>query len=86
MPLTTAIPTLTTARLSLCLMTMTDWPAYAAFMASDPARHMGGPFSKTAAWGMFCADHAQWDLFGCGALTIRDGRNGDCIGQVGTRQ
>ena len=32
---------------------------------------------------MFCADHAQWSLFGCGALMIEDGATGDCLGQVG---
>lgn len=44
---------------------------------------MGGPFSASAAWGMFCSDHAQWSLFGCGALMIEDTATGECLGQVG---
>ncbi|PWR03844.1 GNAT family N-acetyltransferase [Meridianimarinicoccus roseus] len=77
------IPVLTTARLTLRAMRAADWPCFRALMASPRARHMGGPFDDTAAWGMFCADHAQWDLFGTGALMIDDRATGDCLGQVG---
>ena len=78
----TQIPTFSTVRLILRPMTFTDWPNYAAFMASDRSRYMGGPYSTKAAWGMFGADHAQWDLFGAGALMIEDRATGDCHGQV----
>ncbi len=64
-------------------MAFADWPAYRALMASERACHMGGPFPEQAAWGMFCADHAQWDLFGAGALMIEDRTSGACLGQVG---
>lgn len=77
------IPTLTTSRLTLRPMRFDDWPAYRQLMASERAQFMGGPFLDAAAWGMFCSDHAQWDLFGCGALMIEDQANGACIGQVG---
>ncbi|MFC3168065.1 GNAT family N-acetyltransferase [Paracoccus fontiphilus] len=77
------IPSLTTARLTLRPMIYDDWEPYSAMMLSDRARHMGGPFTKPAAWGIFCADHAQWDLFGCGALMIEDRETGDLLGQVG---
>ncbi len=77
------IPTLTTSRITLRPMHFEDWPAYAQLMASDRARFMGGPFSEAVAWGMFCSDHAQWDLFGCGALMIEDKASGACVGQVG---
>lgn len=76
-------PTIRTKGLVLRAMTYEDWPAYAALMQSERARYMGGPFDKAAAWGLFCADHAQWDLFGCGALMIEDQRTGQCLGQVG---
>jgi hypothetical protein len=33
--------------------------------------------------GMFCADHAQWSLLGCGALMIEHRDTGECLGQVG---
>ncbi|WP_127142530.1 GNAT family N-acetyltransferase [Pelagibacterium montanilacus] len=75
-------PTLETDRLLLRPMRAEDWPAYGALMASDRARHMGGPFSRSAAWGMFCADHAQWDLFGSGALMIEDRAGAEVLGQV----
>ncbi len=77
------IPTLTTARLTLRPMRSEDWPAYRQLMASERAQFMGGPFSDAAAWGMFCSDHAQWDLFGCGALMIEDQASGAFVGQVG---
>jgi len=79
----TPIPTLTTARLTLRPMDARDWDAYYHLMASDRACYMGGPFSMSVAWGMFCADHAQWSLFGCGALMIDDTSTGNSLGQIG---
>ncbi|WP_322895678.1 MULTISPECIES: GNAT family N-acetyltransferase [unclassified Yoonia] len=77
------VPTLITTRLTLRPMRADDWTAYYQLMASDRAAYMGGPFSKSVAWGMFCADHAQWSLFGCGALMIEHSDSGACLGQVG---
>lgn len=77
------IPTLTTARIVLRAMRKDDWPSYKQLMSTERARFMGGPFSDVVAWGMFCSDHAQWDLFGCGALMIDDLATGACVGQVG---
>ncbi|RVV98742.1 N-acetyltransferase [Mesobaculum littorinae] len=83
MPLSpTAPPTLATDRLRLRPMRADDWPAYAALMASARARYMGGPFASAAAWGMFCADHAQWDFLGCGALMIEERDSGRTVGQI----
>lgn len=76
------IPQLTTPRLRLRAMTRADWPDYAALMMSERAQFMGGPFDQPRAWGMFCADHAQWDLLGCGALMIEDRTTGRALGQV----
>lgn len=77
------IPTLTTRRLNLRPMRAGDWQKYQQFMASPRACHMGGPFSEAVAWGMFCSDHAQWSLFGCGALMIEEAATRQCLGQVG---
>lgn len=77
------IPELQTERLSLRAMTYDDWPAYADFMASQRSEFMGGPFTTSVAWGMFCADQAQWDFFGLGALSIEDRKTGATLGQVG---
>ncbi|PLK72388.1 GNAT family N-acetyltransferase [Rhizobium sp. TH135] len=76
------IPTFSTSRLILRAMRSDDWPAYRQLMASERAQFMGGPFPDSVAWGMFCSDHAQWELFGCGALMIDDLATGACIGQV----
>lgn len=74
------IPTFGTSRLILRAMRSDDWPAYLALMTSDRAQFMGGPFLDAVAWGMFCSDHAQWDLFGCGALMIDYQATGACGG------
>ncbi len=78
----TGIPVLTTERLVLRPMTADDWPEYWSLMGSDRARHMGGPHAEPVAWGMFCADHAMWDLFGCGALMIEHREDSRTLGQV----
>ena len=75
-----AAPTLRTERLVLRPHTREDWPDYAAFMASDRAVHMGGPFDAQQAWGWFCSDHGQWALTGTGALAVE--RDGAFVGQV----
>lgn len=77
------LPTLETERLILRVPQAADWEAYAAFMASERAVHMGGPFEEKAAWAMFCHDVAQWQLFGHGSLMIEERQSGICIGQVG---
>ena len=79
----TAVPTIVTERLLLRPMTADDWKPYCALMLSERARYMGGPFSVKVAWGMFCADHAQWDLCGAGALMLEDRDTRACLGQVG---
>lgn len=78
-----AIPTLHTERLVLRPPVMADYPAYAAFMASDRSRMMGGPHVRWAAWGMFSSDVAMWEFYGHGALMIQLRASGDCVGQVG---
>ena len=79
----TSIPTLTTTRLVLRAPVYADFPAYAALMGSARAVHMGGPYDTRAAWGLFCHDVGQWQLFGHGALMIEVRASGDCVGQVG---
>lgn len=77
------IPTLQTQRLVLRPMVETDFPAYAAFLASPRAAGLGGPLSQRQAWAMFCHDIACWTLFGHGGLMIDRRADGACIGQVG---
>ncbi|MHA6688910.1 GNAT family N-acetyltransferase [Devosia sp. A449] len=77
------IPTLTTSRLTLRPPVIADFPAYEALMASPRAVYMGGPYNRFAAWGLFCHDIAQWELFGHGALMVDLTATGACVGQVG---
>jgi hypothetical protein len=77
------IPSLTTERLVLRAPVANDFPAYAQLLASPRAEGMGGPYSRRAAWGMFCHEVAGWALFGHGALMIDLRATGDCVGQVG---
>lgn len=76
------IPRLETERLVLRAQTMGDWPDYLAFMLSDRAVGLGGPFETSFAWGMFCHDLAQWPLMGHGALMMEERSTGRCLGQV----
>ncbi len=77
------IPRIETERLILRAMTIEDWPAYLALMQSERSVYMGGPHSETGAWGMFCHDVANWQLFGHGALMMEEIPSGSCVGQVG---
>jgi RimJ/RimL family protein N-acetyltransferase len=76
------IPTLSTERLILRPPSIDDFPAYAALLASPRAKHMGGPYTRRSAWGVFCHDIACWDLFGHGGLMVDSQATGECVGQV----
>lgn len=75
-------PTLTTARLTLRPPVATDFPAYAALMASPRSAGMGGPFDEREAWGIFCHEIACWHLFGHGGLTVTRSDTGEAVGMV----
>jgi RimJ/RimL family protein N-acetyltransferase len=76
------IPTLETPRLILRPMRADDFPAYAAEMASDRTKWMGGPYDLKGAWGMFCHDLVGWSLYGMGSLMIDRRDTGVTAGQV----
>ncbi len=76
------VPSLETHRLKLRCPQLADWTKYASFMCSDNAQFMGGPLSQSEAWGWFCADIAQWNFYGHGALMIDHLDTGACLGQV----
>lgn len=77
----TVAPTITSERLTLRPFRLSDFSDYAAFLASDRARHMGGPHGQEKAWSWFCNDIAHWPLFGFGGLIIEDSV-GRRLGQV----
>ena len=76
------IPRLETKRLILKCPELSDWDMYQSFLLSSRAGYMGGPFNKSVAWGWFCADVAQWSLYGHGALMIYQKESSKCLGQV----
>ena len=67
---TYAIPTLQTERLTLRPYQRSDFPTYAAFLASDRAAYMGGPYGESAAWGWFTNDTITWQFHDFGTLAI----------------
>jgi RimJ/RimL family protein N-acetyltransferase len=78
----TAAPTLATARLTLRPHRLEDFPAMAAFFASDAARYVGGPTNERRAWFGFAADVGSWELMGFGAWAIEENASGGFVGQV----
>ncbi|MEL6563553.1 MAG: GNAT family N-acetyltransferase [Pseudomonadota bacterium] len=68
--MSTAIPTLTTDRLTLRGATAADFDAYAATLADMRSQYMGGPYTRRGAWDMFCNMTAQWQLSGYGGWII----------------
>jgi RimJ/RimL family protein N-acetyltransferase len=75
-------PTLATARLVLRPQRLSDFDAFAAFLASARAEFMGGPHDRNVAWSWFCSDEAQWSLLGHGGLTVTLAATGAVLGQV----
>lgn len=80
----TAIPRLTTARLLLRELRMTDFDAYAANLA-DPAatKLMGGLRDRRAAWRAFAAQTGAWFLNGGGWWAVEPREGGAIVGTVG---
>ena len=84
--MTRDIPVLETGRLRLRAPAVSDFPAYAAFFASDRAVHERGPMDERAAWREFCASLAAWPLRGFGAWSATDRATGVYLGEVGLFQ
>ena len=76
------IPVIETPRLSLRPMRADDFGTYAAEVASDRTKWMGGPYDLKGAWGMFCHDLVGWSLYGMGSLMIDRRETGETVGQV----
>ena len=78
------IPTLTTERLVLRAPGPQDHPAFAAFYASDAARHVGGPMAPALSWRYLAEVVGHWTMRGFGrwAVELRDAP-GAAIGLVG---
>lgn len=81
--MTVSIPTLTTERLTLRAPEDRDFPAYAAFRASDRARFVGGPNSEWDAWNMLCSIAGHWQIRGYGRWIVADKSDDRALGVVG---
>ena len=84
--MTLAVPVLETERLRLRAPELSDFPAYAAFFASERAVHERGPMDERGAWREFCAALACWSLRGFGAWSATDRGTGAYFGEVGLFQ
>ncbi|MFN3262345.1 MAG: GNAT family N-acetyltransferase [Pikeienuella sp.] len=82
-PATVTIPSLTTARLRLRAPGPSDFEAYAEFSASPRAAGVGGPISRTEAFGKFCALVGHWRMRGYGRWVIADLERDVPLGVVG---
>jgi RimJ/RimL family protein N-acetyltransferase len=76
-------PRIETERLALRAHVMADFPPFAAFFASDAARHVGGPLSEARCWYGFASDVGAWELLGFGNWAIEEKATGAFAGQVG---
>jgi RimJ/RimL family protein N-acetyltransferase len=79
----TDAPLLTTDRLTLRAQRVEDFAPFAAMLATDRSRWMGGPCSRRDAWLWFAADSGAWSLMNTGGWTIERRADEAVIGQVG---
>lgn len=78
-----AVPLLETGRLHLRAPRLSDFDAWADYLASPRSVHEGGPKDRRAAWQHWAADVALWTLKGYGPFGVDDRTTGDYLGEVG---
>ena len=79
----TNAPVLETERLVLRLPQLSDFDAYAAFMASERAGFVGGPLERDLSWRGFGHMMGHWVLRGYGLFVITDRTDGRPLGMAG---
>ncbi len=79
-------PTLSTDRLTLRPQRVEDFEPFAATLATDRSRWMGGPCSRREAWLWFAADSGSWSLNDTGGWTVERRTDGTVLGQVGVNK
>lgn len=72
-----------TARLTLRLPGPQDFPAQAAFLASDRSRFVGGPMAAGQAWRTLATMIGHWTLRGFGKWAVTLQGSDQAIGLVG---
>lgn len=76
-------PVLETERLMLRAPVTADFESFAACLASDRARHIGGPLTRTLAWRSFCHMTGHWVHRGYGMFVFCDRASGAALGMAG---
>jgi RimJ/RimL family protein N-acetyltransferase len=76
-------PVLRTPRLTLGPATMAHFEAFAAFVATDHSRFMGGPGDRDDAWDSFASHAGLWALRGHGSFWLSLSATGEPVGRVG---
>lgn len=79
----TNAPQLETERLILRLPQLSDFDAYAAFMASERASFVGGPLERDMSWRNLGHMVGHWVLRGYGLFVITDKLDGRPLGMAG---
>ncbi len=82
MTLPFAIPTLSTARLTLREPREADFPAMLTFNDSPRTAYLGGPLERCLVWRGLLANIGHWALRGYGFYSV-DTKAGDFIGRIG---
>ncbi len=77
------IPVIDTPRLRLRGPRFDDYEAYAAFMASDRSRFVGGPLGRWQAWRGFCHVTGHWVHRGFSTFIIADRNTDAALGMCG---
>ena len=76
-------PTLETARLNLRPTQPEDFEPWAAFMADDASRFVGGPQPRSTAWRGFMSMAGAWSMVGYAMFSVIEKSTGDWVGRIG---
>jgi RimJ/RimL family protein N-acetyltransferase len=76
-------PTLETARLTLRPTRPEDFEGWAALMADEASKYIGGPQTRSVAWRGFMTMAGAWAIQGYGMFSVIEKASGRWIGRVG---
>ncbi|CAN5325921.1 GNAT family N-acetyltransferase [soil metagenome] len=76
-------PTLETARLILRPTALEDFDPWAAFMADEVSRFVGGPQARPVVWRGLMSMAGSWTLNGYGMFSVLDKQTGEWLGRIG---
>lgn len=77
------VPTLETERLILRPIRPEDFEPFAAFMATQSSRFIGGPCDRVEAWRRLASYAGGWTLNGFGKFSLEEKTSGRFVGLVG---